>query len=217
MGIYSKEKPYLVNEYILLNAVAFMLIFGSGIIYVYRVYKSDIEPSLASWSLLTMISLLVLLSYGSSDGTENNLLIVLFDFAEPVIVTVLISRKINGKKASKWEKAFIGITLVLLLLWAIVNYLVRDPKMLNLVLYLAVLAEVAALGPQFLKHLYFGEKDRPIPWIMSGLGYCLGIILLPEVTLPNLTIPFLGIVYLAMSLPLVTYRLKHKIPLRKWI
>ncbi len=212
-----KRKLYLVNQTVfLINTISFVLIFGSGVLYVQRVYKEKIEPSLSTWTLLSLISLLMLVSYGSSEGADENLPILLFDFAEPVIVTLLIYQKINGKKASKDEKIFIGVTLVLLVVWAILNYIVKSSQLLNIVLYLTVVAEISALGPQFLTHWKYGYKDRPVPWIMSGLGYCLSIFLIPEGTLPNLTVPLLGLIYLVMSIPLLCYVTKNKIPFKKW-
>lgn len=194
----------------------FILISCSAILNIYRVHKEETEPALSTWSLLFLISLSMLVSYASSDGTRENIRILVLELIEPAIVFFLIIQKVNGKKIPTYEKFLIAVTVGIIVVWAIVSYVFPEIHLSNTLLYMSVLTEVSALVGQFIKNCLQGSKDRPLHWIISGLGYLLSMCLIPSITLPNLALPFLGILYLGMAVPLIVYRVKNKIPFRKW-
>jgi len=218
--VCAKEKLYVViiNE-ILIKSTCVVLIFGSSALYAFRTYTGKIRPSPSTWLLLTIISLSVFVSYFTSDGTKENIWIVLSDFIEPTIIFILIinkRRKILFSLTNQ-EKILLALTLTILAVWATMYSNTQDPNILRFTLYASILAEILALYPQAKKHVRKPDSDRPLPWIMSGFGYMLGILLIPEFTISNLLIPGMGTIYASMSIPLILYRIKQKKSLKEWI
>ena len=210
-----KRKLYLMDP-ILVWTSMLVLITCSATLNIYRVYKKDTEPSLQTWLLLFLISLSMLVSYASSSGARENILILLLELIEPAVVFFLILHKAHNRKMSDYEKLLMAITISIIVLWSIANYALHGTRFANTLLFLAVITEALALADQFIKNCLHGDKDRPMHWIMSGVGYLMSICLVPEISLPNLSLPFLGILYLVMAIPLMQHCLIKKIPFKKW-
>jgi hypothetical protein len=61
------------------------------------------------------------------------------------------------------------------------------------------------------------ERDRPLAWLIYGIGYFVAIFAAPHNTLANWGLPlYMTAISFSIALPLVLHRLRRNIPLRDW-
>lgn len=198
-----------------IGLISGIVVAVSIIPYAIRTYQGKIHPNPTSWTLWTIIALVLLLTYKSS-GAEANVWPAVFGFVNVLLITILlIKNKERWKKWETFEKACLVFGLVSLIMW----FYMRDNEGLaQYALYIAILADACAAIPTLAFVWRFPEKDRPFAWGLFALGYGLSIFAIPEHTIANYALPlwmfFLGSF---IALPLILHRVRHRIPLKDWI
>ena len=192
-----------------------LLVIVSIIPYAIRTYEGKIHPNLTSWSLWTLIGLALLLTYKSS-GAGANVWPAMFGFTNPLLITLLVLKKHGRwKRMNRIEIFCLVLGLISLGIWVAVH---DRPELAQFALYLAIGADAFAAIPTF--HFVWTQPhgDRPFAWCFFAVGYGLAIFAITEHTFSNYVLPlwmFFGA--LGVSLPLILYRWKKKLPLSEWI
>ena len=191
-----------------------VLVVISVIPYALRTYQGKTKPNITSWSLWTLIGAALLLTYRSS-GASDNVWPAIFGFTNPLLVTgISLWRNGAREKLTKVDWVCLVVSITSLLLW----YLTRNQKeMAQFALYLAILADSAAAIPTIVYAWSQPKDERPVPWLLFSIGYGVAIFAITEHTFANYVLPlymFLGT--FIISVPLIRYQLRHKIPLKEW-
>lgn len=199
----------------IIGMISGLIVIISAIPYSIRTYQNKIHPNLTSWSLWSIIGLALLLTYKSS-GAEESIWPAVFSFTNPCIITFLIIRQ-HGKliKPNIIEIACLIFCLLSISLW----FKVRESQELSqYALYLAIIADAFAAIPTIILVWLQPKCDRPFAWTMFAIGYGMAIFAITKPTFTNYLLPlymFFGALF--VTLPLILYRWRNKIPLSEWI
>ncbi len=198
-----------------IGLISGLLVIVSAIPYGIRTYQGKIQPNLTSWSLWTLIGLVLLFTYKSS-GAEANVWPAVFGFTNPLLITILVlKRRGEWTKPNRVEVACLVFGLLSFGLWLGV----RESKELSqYALYLAIVADACAAIPTIVFVWTQPNGDRPFAWAFFAVGYGLAIFAITEHTFANYVLPlwmFFGA--LSIALPLALYRWRQKVPLSEWI
>jgi len=141
-----------------IGLTAGMLVIISVIPYSIRTYQSKIQPNLTSWSLWTLIALVLLLTYKSS-GAEANVWPAVFGFTNPLLITILVlRRRSEWTKPNRVEVACLVFSLLSLGLWLGVH---ERKELAQYALYLAIIADTCAAIPTIVFVWTQPNGDRP--------------------------------------------------------
>lgn len=198
----------------LIGYISGIIIFISGLIYTYRVYKKDVVPNIVTWSLFSLMGIIIVLSYSAS-GAKENLIPAIAATLSPVLIVILSLFRKTEKKYGRTDVicGFIGV--VSIIFWYITK---ESRELVQWALYLAILADIIAIIPTIEFVNKNPEKDRPGSWFIFSVGYALVFATITEHTFANYSLPLwmtFGSVFVWW--PLIKYRIKNNIPIRKWI
>lgn len=192
------------------------IISASAIPYVVRIYQGKIKPNIVTWSLWTLIGLVLLLTYKSS-GARDNIWPVVFMFLNPLLVMLLVVFKQRGEwgRLNTLEKFCLGIGLASLAMW----FGVRESKELSqYVLYVALVADACAAIPTIVFVWRSPADDRPFAWVLFAFGFGVAIFAISEHTIANYALPvWMALSAFFIALPLVLYRMKWRVPIKDWV
>ncbi len=198
-----------------IGLTAGVLVMISVIPYSIRTYQGKIQPNLTSWSLWTLIALVLLLTYKSS-GAEANVWPAVFGFTNPLLITTLVLRR-RGEwtKPNRVEVACLVFSLLSLGLWLGVR---ERKELVQYALYLAIIADACAAIPTIVFVWTQPNGDRPFAWALFAVGYGLAIFAITEHTFANYVLPlFMFFGSLSIAFPLARYRWRQKAPLSEWV
>ncbi len=198
-----------------IGLTAGVLAMRSVIPYSIRTYQGKIQPNLTSWSLWTLIALVLLLTYKSS-GAEANVWPAVFGFTNPLLITTLVLRR-RGEwtKPNRVEVACLVFSLLSLGLWLGVR---ERKELVQYALYLAIIADACAAIPTIVFVWTQPNGDRPFAWALFAVGYGLAIFAITEHTFANYVLPlFMFFGSLSIAFPLARYRWRQKAPLSEWV
>lgn len=199
-----------------IGLVSGLLVVASVIPYSIRTYQRKVQPNLTSWSLWTLIGLALLLTYKSS-GAEANVWPAVFGFTNPLLITIIVLRRHGGgwTKPNRIEIACFVFGLLSIGLWLGVR---ESSELSQYALYLAIIADACAAIPTIVFVWRRPDGDRPFAWAFFAVGYGLAIFAITEHTFANYILPlymFCGSA--SITIPLVLYRWRHKVPLSEWV
>lgn len=189
---------------------------GIGVIpYAYRVWQGKTAPVLTSWILWTLIGFSLLLTYKSS-GAEANVWPAVTGFTNPLIISILIwYRKGERRGLDQTERVCVRLCLLALIGWW---FLKENRQLVQYALYLSIFADMCAAWPTIKALWKDPESDRPFCWASFGLAYSLVFFAIPELTVANLALPVWMVTgSTIITVPMVWYRIKKRIPLKEWI
>lgn len=198
-----------------IGLISGFLVALSIIPYGIRTYQNKIQPNLTSWSLWTLISLALLLTYNSS-GAKANVYPAILGFANPLLITILILRQ-HGEwtKPNKTEIICFVLCILSLCIWLGVH---KNKEMSQYALYLAIVADACASIPTIKFVWTQPNNDRPFAWTMFAFSYVLAIFAITEHTFANYILPlYMFFCALSITFPLALYRWRHKVPLSEWM
>lgn len=201
----------------LLNNASCIVVILSIVPYAWRTYQKKIQPLITTWSLWTVIVLVVFLTIKDS-GDNANIWPIFFSLLNTLIVTILAIRakdKYERMRFSKIECVCIALIVSALLVW--MN--IRDkPELVQFVLYGAVFANIVASAPTVINARANPASDRPMAWALLLLGYILALLAIEEYTSQNYVFPVFVIALATwMTATLTLYRLKNRIHIREWV
>lgn len=198
----------------LIGYISGLIIFISGSLYTYNVYKNKTEANLITWTLFTIMGVAIILTYSAS-GAKDNLIPAIASAINPVIIMFLLLFR-------KSKKTFTTIDIICGLLGVaaiIFWYFTQNNRFLvQWALYTAIIADIIAIIPTVIFVKKHPEKDSPIPWIIFSFGYALAFLTITDHTLANYSLPLwmtFGTAF--VWVPLLKYRIKNKISIREWI
>ena len=187
----------------------------AGVIYIRRAYRREITLQITSWALWSFIGFVVLLTYHSASD-EASFWAAVVSFTTPTIVTAILTLEGGHWDTLGWlDYLCIVCSISALIVWLVI----RDNRELaQFALYLAIIADLCAAIPTIWSVWRNPEEDRPGAWIFFGVGMGISLFAITDWTPANVTYA----VYMmcgssSVALPLVTYRLRNRIPLAQWI
>ncbi len=199
-----------------IGEIAGLIVFLSAIPYAIRVYQGKIKINPITWFIWSIIGLALLLTYKSSGG-KGSIWPAVFGFINPTIVTVIAFSKhwkeIKRPNQLEWTCLFIG--LVSLGFWVALR---EDANSSKYALFLALLADSMAFLPTIIFLIKYPKDDRPLMWLTYAFGYGISMIAIKEHTIANYALPvYMTLGATIISIPLVVYRIRERIPLKEWI
>lgn len=197
-----------------------MALVGIGVIpYAIRVWQRKTTPVLTSWILWTLIGFSLLLTYKSS-GADTNVWPAVTGFTNPLIISILIWYRREEKKEPdpserRTERICIKLCVLALIGWW---FLKESRQLVQYALYLSIFADICAAWPTAKTLWREPESDRPFCWASFGLAYGLVFFAIPERTVANYALPVWMVTgSTIITVPMVWYRIKKRIPLKEWI
>lgn len=198
-----------------IGMVSGLLVIISVIPYSIRTYQGKVHPNLTSFSLWTLIGLALLLTYKSS-GAKASIWPAMFGVTNPLLVAVLTVRQRGGlTKLNPVEIACVVLGLASLGLWLGVR---ESRELSQFALYLAIVADACAAIPTVVFVWQHPDEDRPFAWCFFSIGYGLALFAIRERTISNYVLPiYMALGSMCISVPLILYRWRNRIPLREWV
>ncbi len=198
-----------------IGLISGLIVTFSAFPYAYRAWQGKTTPNLVSWSLWTLITFAILVNYKSS-GAGSNIWPAYTSFFNCLGITaIILYRKSYTKERSRIDKYCILFGLSSLVVWWIVK---EDPLLSTYGLALGILADACAAIPTIFFVWKFPKMERPFAWWMYAIGYGLSIFAISEDTFANYLPPvYMFVGAFSITLPLIIYRVKNKVPLKEWI
>jgi hypothetical protein len=162
-----------------------------------------------------LLGLTFLLTYRSS-GANTNIWPAVAGFVNPVIVTFLAWKR-NGVrgKFGTYDWISLALCLVSLEIWI---FLQMHNEHLQYALYVAILADAAAMLPTVMSYYRDPSKDRPGAWIIFALGWSVGLLAITDHTFANYALPgYIILAHTVVCIPLIKYRLSNSTLKNEWI
>ncbi len=199
----------------IIGKISGILVLLSVIPYAWRVFQGKIKPNIIGWSLWSFIALSLLLNY-QNIGAGDNIWPTIFGFTNPLVITLLAIWKKGEKiKLNKLEYFCLFSCVVSVVLWW---FWLGNPIYSQYALFVAIIADSFASLPTIFFVWKNPHDDRPLMWLFFAIGYGLGAGAIKDHNLANYSLPvYMFLVAVIVSVPLIKYRLKAKIPLKAWI
>jgi len=199
----------------LIGITAGVIVLITLIPYVWRVHSGKIEPNLTSWFLWTIIALALLVTYYGS-GARENVWMAVVGLTNPLFVTILVAIKHPSKiRMNRLEKICLSVGITSLVLWFIFR---NQESLVQYALYMALIADGCAAVPTAVCYWRDPKLDRLFAWGVFCMASALNIFAIPEQTFANYAYPVYMVIGSGfITLPLVIYRVKKKVPLKEWI
>ncbi len=197
-----------------IGLISGLIVIVSVIPYAIRTYQCKIRPNLVSWSIWTILGLAILLTYKSS-GATTNVWPAVFGFSNPCLITILAFWRGERNKPNKLEITCAAFGVISIILW----WFVRDTKELaQYALYIAIVADSFAAIPTILFVWKTPDGDRPFAWALFAVGYGLVLFAIEERSFANYILPiYMTVGSTSITLPLILYRLRNKVPITQWV
>lgn len=222
----------------LIGKISGGLVVISAIPYAIRTYQKKVTPNIVSWSLWSVIGLALLLTYDSS-GANESIWPAIFGFTDPLIITILaikagdyhfsfptridqetlraswMAARETWKRLDRTEQACIIFGTAALVMWLFM----RESKYLSqYALYVAIVADACAAIPTIVFLWNNPLEDRPFAWGLFSIGYGLAIFAVTEPIPSNYILPiYMWFGSLCITLPMMVYRVRNKIPVSEWV
>jgi len=183
--------------------------------YAIRTCQGKIRPVPTSWSLWSLIGLALLVTYRSA-GADANVWPAVFGFTNPMVITILsVWRREKWRKPNLAERLCFVFGIASLVLWLLLR---QSRELSQYALSVAIVADLCAAIPTIQFVWTEPERDRPVAWVIFGIGYFLAVFAAPENTFANWSLPvYMTAVSFSVALPLALYRLREKAPLGEWV
>lgn len=201
----------------LIGTVSCAVVLLSALPYAWRTYQKKIQPQVTSWSLWTIISLALALTYKDS-GAGANMWPVVFGFVNSAIITTLAFRAKNCEdriRLTSLDKICTTVIFMVLLAWAALR---DQPELVQFVLYGAIFANAVAAIPTVAKIKKDPGSERPAAWALLGIGYGLAFFAVEKPSIANYALPLYTIILATwVTSTLTLHRVKNRIRIREWV
>ncbi|MEZ4104169.1 MAG: hypothetical protein R3B60_02700 [Candidatus Paceibacterota bacterium] len=168
-----------------------------------------------SWFVWTVVGLALFLTAEASEAKEVYFATIISAAGPAIILVIILLRETNRiYSLSLREKLCLTFALIGYSLWFILG---ENPELAQWSLYWMICVDFIALWPTLEQAIKKPESDKPIPWIIFGLGYGITGLAIIDHTVANWALPaymFAG--SLAVAIPLVLIRIKKRVLLKEW-
>lgn len=199
----------------LIGKIAGAIVVMSIIPYGIRVWQGKIVIKVTSWVLWSLIGLAILLTYKSS-GAKDNIWPAVFGLTNPCLIVLLsLFKKGERNKMSRTDWYCTALSVGAIVCW----WFVQDEKHLaQYALCLALLADACAAIPTIAFLNARPWEDRPFAWGAFSFAYGLNLFAVAEPSFANYILPVWMVIGGGwITLILVLYRIRTRVPLREWI
>ena len=199
----------------LFGRISGFLVFISVLPYAWRIYQRKTTPNLMTWVIWSFLGLALLLTY-KSQGAGENIWPAIFGFTNPVIVTICILWRADfSKKISFIDIACFVIAGISFTIWLFV----KENKIYSAYAnYVAIFADFCAVIPSLLYYWKSPQNDRPLAWVLFGIGYGIGILAIKDGKVSDYVLPiYMSVMTIIIAVPLILYRIRMSSPLKEWI
>jgi len=197
----------------LIGHISGFLVFSSIIPYGIRVFQRKITPNIVTWFIWSIVGIAILLNYKGS-GAKNNVWPAVFGCINPVIITVIAIFRGKVAPITKFDILCLILGLVSIVLWLILK---SNQETLQYALYIGMIGDLCAGIPTWNFVKKHPDEDRPLMWILYGVGYGLSVFAITDHTFSNYILPiYMSIMVVIVAIPLIKFRIFNEIPLSEW-
>lgn len=151
---------------VLLTILSSILFLGFFVLYNKNILNSSIKPSIVSWGLFSLITLINAITYVIFTGDVFKSALAFTDCFTCIIITCLILFKGQYSKLSILENTIIVLSILSLIVW----YIFHSAVYANLLLQPAyILAFIPTLRSAFKNP----ENESALVWLMWALSFVL--------------------------------------------
>jgi hypothetical protein len=180
--------------------------------YTISIFRGTVKPNRISWFIWAVIGFAFWIITPDTADEVTKMLTIIF-MVNPTIIFILTLFKGELVKPDHLEKFSLFIGLSAILIW----YIFRNDSGL-FPISMAIFADFCALIPT-LRFVYAAPKEEtPLAWIFFFLGSVIALFAIEIHTMESMLLPiYMAIGSSLVVLPLIRYRVKMNIPIRKWI
>ena len=184
------------------GSVSAVLLFISGLPYMYGIIKGEIKrPVVSTWILWFLIgSLLLITNFQAGSRANTTLLPMIVGVFNPLIVVVL-SAKYGHYKWERSDLVCITICLVTIVIWQTTDSVVIG-------ILGGIVADIFACIPQ-IKKSWTDPKDEPIfPWLLFSIGSAVNLLAVENMAIQNIAYPaYMTIASFIITAPIIAFRI----------
>lgn len=178
-------------------------------------WKGKVYPNPVSWFVWAMVGLAIFLTAEASEAKEVYFASIITAVSPVIIFVIILVRETNRVyNLSVHEKLCLVLALVGYSLWFILG---ETPELAQWSLYWMIGVDLIVLWPTFEQVVKDPESDKPVPWIMFGIGYGIAGFAITEHTVTNWVLPiYMFVGSLLVATPMVLVRIKKKALFKEW-
>ena len=201
----------MIEAYIL-GAIAQLILAISILPYTVSIFRETVKPNRISWFIWSIIGFAFWLITPPTADEVTKMLTVIF-MVNPTIIFILTLFKGENIKPDNLEKFSLIIGLSSIIVW----YVFKDNSGI-FPITIAIIADFCALIPTLRFVFSSPDEETPLAWIFFFLGSLISVIAIQDHSLQSMLLPvYMTIGSFLVVFPLVTYRIKMKIPIKNWI
>lgn len=190
-----------------------LLVSASGIYYAALVFLRKAPSNPVTWGAWSVIGAALFVTSGATFGMNP----MTFGVINPAVITfIAIWRQYRlAEKPSKQEIIGSAIGIMAIIAWLFAK---RYQISAEWTLLFAMAADCVPALPILQNALEKPLTDRPFPWILYAFGYGILGFGLEELSMFTLALPiYMFVAANGIALPLVLYRIRHRMPIREWL
>ena len=201
----------IIQAYVLGLLAQFILAI-SILPYIISIFRGTVKPNKISWFIWSIIGFAFWIITPSTADEVTKMLTIIF-MVNPTIIFILTLFKGENIKPDNLEKFSLVIGLSAIIIW----YIFKDDSGI-LPISIAILADFCALIPTLRFVFKSPNEETPLAWIFFFLGSLIAVLAIEDHSPESLLLPaYMVIGSFLVVFPLVRYRIKMKIPIKKWI
>ncbi|MDA7817478.1 hypothetical protein N9A28_04760 [Sulfurimonas sp.] len=170
------------------------------------------KPNRISWFIWSIIGFAFWLITPPTADEVTKMMTVIF-MVNPTIVFILTIFKGESIRPDNLEKFSLVIGLSSILVW----YILKDSSGV-LPISIAILADFCALIPTVRFVFSSPDEETPLAWILFFMGSLIAVFAIENNNIESMLLPvYMTFGSLLIVFPLVQYRVRMNIPIKKWI
>lgn len=195
-----------------LGLLAQFILAVSILPYAISIFRGTVKPNRISWFIWAVIGFAFWLITPETADEITKMMTVVF-MVNPTIIFILTLFKGENLKPDNLEKFSLMVGLSAIVVW----YIFRNSLGL-FPISMAIFADFCALLPTLRFVFIAPQEETPLAWIFFFLGSLIALFAIEHHTVESMLLPiYMAIGSSLVVFPLVSYRIKMKIPLKNWI
>ncbi len=193
--------------------LGFSIVTLSILPYAWKIARGKASQSVTGWLIGTATGLVTFVTYGGI-GADDNLWVAAIELVDPALVAVAaIIGQNQWKKLSKYD-----LGAIVLATTGLITHIVANRYGFENIAYFSALAADICGATQVVVFAWKEPRsEQPIPWAISVIGTVLGFFSIAEWTIGQTSLPIYQLLFCLLILyPATRYRIRNKIPIRRW-